>query len=257
MFFNRDIKRQFDLLKFLTEKEIILKYRRSYLGIFWSLLNPLLFSIVLFIAFRIFLRFEVKDYLLFLLSALFPWTWFSTSVTISSGSLISNVTLIKKIIFPRYFLPISVILAQLVNLLFAIPIVIVLVFVYGKSLGLIWFAGIPLLILIQAIVTAGFSFAVSSMNAYFRDIEHLIGVFITMLFYMTPILYPVDVVPKSFRPYLNLNPLTPLMSSWRKLFIENTIDWHAIGISFLLSLIIFAIGFYIFKRLGRRLDEVL
>jgi lipopolysaccharide transport system permease protein len=257
MLFTRDIKRQFDLLRLLTEKEIILKYRRSYLGIFWSLLNPLLFSIILFVAFKMILRFEVKDYLLFILSALFPWTWFSTSVTISSGSLISNVNLIKKVIFPRYFLPISVILAQLVNLLFAIPIVIGLVFLHNRSPNLIWLAGVPVLIFVQTIITSGFSFAVSSMNAYFRDIEHLIGVFITMLFYITPIFYPIDIVPESYRFYFNLNPLTPLMSSWRKLFMENIIDWHAIGVSSLLSLISLIIGFFIFRQLGRRLDEVL
>lgn len=257
MLLSRDFRRQFDLLKLLTEKEIILKYRRSYMGIFWSLLNPLLFSIVLFVAFKIVLRFEVKDYLLFILSALFPWTWFSTSVSISSGSLIANVNLIKKVLFPRYFLPISVILAQLVNLLFALPIVVGLVFLYDKSPGLIWFAGIPVLIFVQGIITSGFSFAVSSMNAYFRDIEHLISVFITMLFYVTPIFYPADIIPASYRFYFNLNPLTPLMSSWRRLFMENIIDWHAIGIAFLSSLVIFIAGFYFFQRLGRRLDEVL
>src|SRR5512139_3354556 len=109
---NRELRRKKDLLLLLTKKEITLKYKRTVLGIFWSLLNPILLAIVLFIAFKVFMRIKMENYTFFFLSALFPWNWFSASVTMSTGTLISNVSLIKKIRFPRHCLVVATILAQ-------------------------------------------------------------------------------------------------------------------------------------------------
>src|SRR4030043_1642898 len=105
--FDHEFRRKKDLLWLLTKKEITLKYKRTFLGILWSLLNPILFAIVLFIAFKIFMRIQMENYTFFLLAALFPWNWFSASITMSTGALIGNVNLIKKIRFPRHFLILS------------------------------------------------------------------------------------------------------------------------------------------------------
>ncbi len=187
---DKEIRRKLDLLCLLTKKEITLKYKRTFLGIIWSLLNPILLSIVLFIAFNIFMRFQMENYIFFLLSALFPWNWFSASVTMSTGTLIGNVNLIKKVRFPRHFLVLATVLAQLVNLLFALPIIVCLTYIYGKGPGINLFLAIPILIALQFIVTTGISLAISMVNAYFRDMEYIIGVFISMLFWVTPIIYP-------------------------------------------------------------------
>jgi ABC-type polysaccharide/polyol phosphate export permease len=119
---NRELKRKRDLLWLLTKKEVTLKYKRTVLGIIWSLLNPILFALVLFIAFGIFMRIQMENYVFFFLSALFPWNWFSASITMSAGTLIGNVHLIKRIRFPRHFLILATILAQLVNLLSLIAV---------------------------------------------------------------------------------------------------------------------------------------
>src|SRR3990170_8283832 len=121
---NREFRRKRDLLWLLTKKEITLKYKRTFLGILWSLFNPILFALVLFIAFKIFMRIQMENYIFFLLAALFPWNWFSASIIMSTGTFIGNVSLIKKVIFPRHFLVIATVLAQLVNLLFAMPIIV-------------------------------------------------------------------------------------------------------------------------------------
>lgn len=254
---NREFRRKRDLLWLLTKKEITLKYKRTFLGILWSLLNPILLTIVLFFAFKIFMRIQMENYTFFLLAALFPWNWFSASITMSTGALIGNVSLIKKVIFPRHFLIIATVLAQLVNLLFAMPIIVAFSYYYGEGPGINWLITVPILIVIQFIVTTGICLMVSVINAYFRDMEYIIGVIITMLFWMTPIIYPLDIVPEAYRIYLILNPLTYLITAWRDIFMSNSTNWSNIIVSFGISLAFFLSGIFFFQRLGRRLDEVI
>jgi lipopolysaccharide transport system permease protein len=253
----KNIKQQYDLLWLLTKKEITLKYKRTYFGLLWSIFNPILTAIVFFIAFKIFMRFEMENYTLFLLTGLFPWTWFSASMTMSTVTLTSNTSLIKKILLPKHFLIIATVLSQLVNLIFSLPILAVLVYYYGMSPGSIWFIGIPLLILIQFVVTIGLSLFSSVINAFFRDMEYLIGVCINMLFWMTPIIYPLDMVPEKYRFYLTINPLTYLIASWRDIIISNTIIWSNLILSFIAAILFFSIGWWTYKILDKKLDEVL
>jgi lipopolysaccharide transport system permease protein len=255
--FDREFDRKRDLLWLLTKKEITLKYKRTILGILWSLFNPIILSIVLFIAFTIFLRIQMENYTFFLLSAIFPWNWFSASATMASGTLIGNAQLIKKVRFPRYFLVIAMVLSQLVNFLFSIPVIIGFTYFYGKAPGIAWLIGIPILIVLQFMTTTGISLILSMLNAYFRDMEYIIGVFLTLLFWMTPIVYPLDIVPEPYRIYLTINPLTYLITCWRGIFISNTIDWVSLRISGITSLVFFLLGVFVFRALGRRLDEVI
>ncbi|MFA4915199.1 MAG: ABC transporter permease [Syntrophales bacterium] len=255
--FDRETKRKIDLLRLLTRKEITVKYKRTFLGILWSLLNPILLSLVLFIAFKIFMRIQMENYIFFFLSALFPWNWFAASVTMSTSTLIGNVNLIKRVRFPRHFLVLSTIMAQLVNFLFSLPIIIGLAYYYGNGPNISWFLTVPILIVIQLAVTIGICLAIAMVNAYFRDMEYIIGVGISMLFWMTPIIYPLNMVPESYRTYLALNPLTYLVTAWRSIFISNSTDWGAIGISLGSSLVFLLLGILVFQRLGKRLDEVI
>lgn len=250
-------QQQIDLLKLLVKKEITLKYKRTYLGLLWSLLNPLLTGLVLFIAFRIFMRFEMEDYILFLLAALFPWAWFSASVTMSTNTLTGNTSLIKKVLFPKHFLILATIIGQLVNFIFALPILLVLVYYYGKTPSLNWLIGIPVLIVVQFAVTYGVALIISMVNPFFRDMEHIVNVCVSMLFWMTPIIYPLEAVPEKYRVYLTINPVTYLMQGWRDIFLNNTINWHNISISMVTAMVFLLAGIVIFKRLDRRLDEVL
>ena len=254
---NKEFIRKKDLLVLLTKKEITLKYKRTFLGIIWSLLNPILFSIVLIIAFKIFLRIQMENYAFFFLSALFPWTWFSASVTISTGTLIGNVNLLKRIRFPRHFLILAVVLAQLVNFIFALPILVAFSWYYAKGPSLNWVLSIPILVTIQFGITTGICLIISMINAYFRDMEYIVGIAINLLFWMTPIIFPLNAIPEKYRSYLIFNPLTYLINSWRDIFMSNLIDWHNIGIAFLTSILVLFLGILIFRSLGKRLDEVI
>jgi lipopolysaccharide transport system permease protein len=256
-FSDRDIQRRFDLLVLLTHKEFALKYKRTTLGILWSLFNPILTALVFFVAFKIFMRFQMENYTFFLLTALFPWSWFSSSVIISSRTLVDNVSLIKKMIFPRHYLVASVILAQMAHFLFSIPILMVIAAVYDSAPSPICLLAVPLILAIQFIFTFGISLIVSIANTYFRDIEYLVSVLMNLVFWMTPIIYPMTAIPEKYRQWALLNPLTSLMNLWRSIFIHDTLAWGDLGIAFSMAGIFLAAGFITFRRLEKRLDEVL
>ena len=175
----------------------------------------------------------------------------------STNTLTSNASLIKKVLFPKHFLIVATIMGQLVNLVFALPILLVLVYYYGKTPALNWFIGIPLLIVVQFAVTYGIALIISMVNVFFRDMEHIVNVCVNMLFWMTPIIYPLKAVPERYRVYLSINPVTYLMQSWRDIFLNNTINWYNMSISFVTAIAVFGAGSLIFKRLDKRLDEVL
>ncbi len=254
---NREQRRALDLLWLLTKKEVTLKYKRTNLGILWSLLNPMLLALVLVVAFKIFMRFRIENYTFFLLSALFPWNWFVTCVMLSTATLMGNVSLIKRVRFPRQFLVLAAVLSQLTNFLFSLPIIICLAYFYGNGPGISWFLGVPILLAIQFVVITGISMAISMVNAYFRDMEYIIGILVNMLFWLTPILYPLDMVPDAYRIYLTLNPLTSLITAWRQLFMDNIIAWDQIGASCVSAVAFLFIGVLVFQKLGRKLDEVI
>ena len=254
---NRETRQQLDLLKLLVKKEVTLRYKRTYLGFFWSLLNPLLTALVFFIAFRIFMRFEMENFTFFLLSALFPWTWFSASVTISTSTLTGNVSLIKKVIFPKHLLLLAVITAQLVNFILSLPILLGLAFYYGTPPALSWLIGIPILTAVQFAVTYGLALIISMANAFFRDLEYIVTVCLSLLFWMTPIIYPLEMVPERYRLLLVINPVTYLIQAWRDIFFNNTINWHNIAVSLVTAIAVLLAGLLVFKKLDRKLDEVL
>jgi lipopolysaccharide transport system permease protein len=253
-----NLRREIDLLWILTQKEITLQYKRTSLGILWSLLNPLLLAFVFYIAFTIILKVQIKDFPLFILSALFPWTWFANSVNASTVSLISNKSLIKKFPFPKHFLLISNVLSQGVHFLFSLPIIAFLVYYYNKTADIIWLIGIPILLTIQFIVTMGASLAVSVINVYFMDFQFIVAFLLTLLFWITPIVYQFDIVPEAYRFWFMYgNPLTSLMSLWRDLFMLNTLRWSWLPIALLGSLLVFCAGLLIFRTLSKRVDEVI
>jgi lipopolysaccharide transport system permease protein len=253
-----EIRRDLDLLWILTRREITLQYKRTVLGIFWSLLNPLLLASVFYVAFTIILRVETKNFPLFLLSGLFPWTWFSNSVSASTVSLNANKSLIKKFPFPKHFLLVANVSSQGVHFLFSLPIIACLVYYYGGAAGVNWLIGIPILLAIQFLLTMGASLAVSVINVYFYDFQFIVTFFLTMLFWVTPVVYQFSTVPEAYRSwFMYLNPLTPLMSSWREVFMFNALNWSWLSTAIAGALGIFLAGVVIFRRLNKRVDEVI
>lgn len=246
-----------DLLFELTKKELKIRYRNSYLGYIWSILNPLALALVFFFVFRIIMRVEIENYALFLISGLFPWQFFTNSVNASTITFINNASLIKKTTFPREMLIYSLILSESIHFLLTIPVIIFFMFIYGKVPSVWWVVGLPLLMASQFLLVAGISLAVASINLFFRDLERLVSIFTNLLFYSTPIIYSFDLIPKVYHTIIICNPLTLLILTYRDLFLKGIFNIKYFLLSFLFSAIIFCFGYLVYRKLKWKFTEAL
>jgi len=233
------------------------RYKNSFLGYLWSLLHPLAFALIFFAVFKVIMRIGMKNYTLFLIAGLFPWQWFSTSVNAAATVFIGNASIVKKLNFPRNVIPLALVAQDMLHFILAIPVLVFFMAVYKKYPSLSWVYGLPVLLFIQFLMTYGASLVVASANVFFRDIERLITIFTMLLFYCTPIIYPETMVPEKYRGLVNLNPLTPLMVSWRELFIKGTINPLSIALGLVYAVVIYAIGYWVYRTLSWKFAEVL
>ena len=246
-----------ELLKTNIKKEIRGKYKHSFLGVLWSFLNPLLQILVYAIIFPIILKNDIDNYVIFLCVGLIPWTFFTTIVTQSTGVIIANANIVKKVYFPREILPISVVTSAAVN--FVISTIIILAFVLIYGMGITWhIVFYPIILLIQYLFSIGVSFLVSSLTVYLRDLEHLIGVAIMMLFYATPIVYSMQTLPENYKAIMALNPMAHIIEGYRSIFYyQTTPDFKWLGIILIVSIVLCVIGYMVFKKLEKRFAEEL
>lgn len=254
---NANIQHYIDLIIVLTQKEIKVRYKNSFLGYFWSIAHPLAFAFVFFIAFKVVMKIQMEDYTLFLITGLFPWQWFANSINASPMVFLGNTTIIKKVNFPRNIIPFTTVLQDMIHFMLSIPVILLFIFVYHKSPSFSWLYGIPFLLSIQFLMTYGVSLMVSSINLFFRDLERLTILFVTFLFYFTPIIYPETMIPEKYKHLINLNPLAYLMISWRNLFLNGTLELTALMISLAYSILAFITGYLIYRTLSWKFAEVL
>lgn len=212
-------------------------------------MKPLMLGAVLFVALKQFVRIDVEDYHLVLLTALFPWVWFQTSVMLATPSFASNGALLKKVPFPRVVLPFATTLNSGIHFILSIPVLIILLAVSGKHPNATWIIGVPFLALLQLAMLMGMVMLLASVDVFFRDLEHLMEVFLQLLFYTTPILYPLDIVPHRWQIVLQINPLTSLIEAWRDLLMSNTLPGLDLWPALLFTLVGLVVGSQVFRRL--------
>ena len=184
---NSTARNYIDIIFVLIQKDLKVRYKNTLLGYLWSVGHPLAFAMAFYIAFRIVVRIQVEDYVLFLISGLFPWQWFSSSLSAAPMTFLSNTSIIKKVNFPRELLPTTMVLQDMIHFIFSIPVIVLFLVLYGKSPSPSWLYGIPVLLIIQFLMTCGFCFIIASTNLFFRDLERLTSIAVTLLFYFTPI----------------------------------------------------------------------
>ncbi len=241
----------------LTQKEMKVKYKNSYLGYFWSIGHPLAFALVFFIAFKMVMKIEVENYALFLICGLFPWQWFSNALTGAPMILIQNAPLIKKVKFSRSLITLTQVLLEMIHFIFAIPVIFLFLLLYHKSPSISWLYGIPALLLIQFLITQGVCLIVSSLNLFFRDLERLTIIFSTLLFYFTPIFYPEHMIPPQYQSIIKAHPLAILIITWRNLFLNGRLDPEYLGLGFAYALLTFAAGYLVYRRFSWKYAEVI
>ncbi len=241
-----------DLLQLLVVNRIKTRYKRSVLGVVWTLLNPLLNTLVLTIAFSQIFRFNVPNYAIYILSGLLFWNFFAQSTMDAMDTLVWGSSLLKRIYIPRTIFAVAVVGNGLVNYFLAlIPLaVVMLILRHPFTLNLL---AIPLAILILGMFTLGMGLLLSTLAVFFVDLVYIFNVLLSVWFYLTPIIYPLSILPQRFLPFFRLNPLVHLLQIFRALIYEGNMPSAALwGLGLALALVTLLAGWIIFTR---KVDE--
>lgn len=239
-----------ELLWSWVGREVKVRYKQSLLGVAWAILQPLSATIIMAVVFSFFVRLPTGGipYPIFYYSALLPWTFTVTSITLGTESLVRNMHLVTKIYFPREILPLASVLAGLVDLVIASLVLALMFVVYrfapGPALLLI-----PVLLLIQVLLTAGVVLLASALNVFYRDIRFIVPLGLQLWMYLTPIIYPVSMVPERLRGIYMLNPMAVLVDAYRRTILAG--EWPDptyLGVAAAVSVCIFLVGYLYFKR---------
>lgn len=255
--FFKNLYKYRELLKTNVKKEIRGKYKNSFLGVIWSFLNPLLQIAVYAIVFPLILKNTQENYVIFLCCGLIPWAFFSTAITRSAFTMVENGNILKKVYFPREILPISIVTSEAVN--FMISTIIIIGFVVFGGLGITKYVILyPIVLVAQYLLLIAISLIVSSISVYVRDLQHLIGVALQLLFYATPIVYAADTIPEEFKWILKINPMTYIINGYRDIFYNQTmIEIKPLLILMGISIIACIVGYMIFSKLQKGFAEQL
>lgn len=241
----------------LTTKELRIRYKQSVLGFAWAIFVPLFNLLVLSVVFSYFFRVPTQGipYPVFLFVALVPWTFMVNSIVSATASITSNSTLITKVYLPREIFPLSAIFAKLIDLGLTSLILFAFLLFYGVSIQLSLLF-IPLIFLVQLLFLIGISFFLSATNVFFRDIENILGVFLTGWLYVSPIIYSPELVPENLKFWYNLNPMVGVINGYRNAILYGTAPDAGFYYSAIIAVIVFLIGVIYFKERSKYFADV-
>lgn len=236
------------MIYYLVERDIKKKYRRSILGIVWSMLNPLFIMLITAIVFEHLFRFDLPNFVLYLIVGQVVLNFFSEATNNAMGAIINNSALIKKVYVPKYMFPIASVISSCVNLILSFPAILGIMIYTNQypTINIISFL-FPLSALLMFCVGVGL--ILSAGAVFFRDIMHLYGVFITALTYATPIIYPESIVPDKYRFIFDYNPFYYYLKEFRQvLYMGNLPDIDIMAIAYGAGILFLVIGIIVFKK---------
>ena len=239
----------------LAWSEFKLRYKNSILGYFWSLLEPMLMLLVLYVVFSNLMRVQVEYYQLFLLLGIILWGFFSRATTIGMFSIVGKPSMVKKIYFPRDIFVISSCITALLMSIFEslIFIMFMVFFRVPISINLVY---APLILFCLFILSLGLSLALSALNVFYRDVQFIWQVLLQIGYFATPILYTIDIFPKNLQKFVLLNPIARILNSARDTIIYSSPAKTEDLLFMVLSSIVFLlVGYIIFSRLEPRFAE--
>ena len=237
-----------DLLFTLVGRDMKLRYKRSILGVAWSLLTPLAQLAVFYLTFDVLLPLNIPNYPAFLFSGLLAWNWFQGSLYQATSAIVDNRELMKRPGFPAAILPAVTVSSNLIHFLLALPILFIFLLLGGTGLTSAVLA-LPLVIAIQFILTLSLAYFTATFYVTFRDTQHLLGVVLNLLFFLTPVFYKSSDLPSQYQTLYHLNPMVHLIESYRAILLTGILPD---GISLLLltvvAIAILALGYYVFRK---------
>ncbi len=249
---------QRELIANLVARDIRSRYKQSLLGVAWAVLTPVAMMLVSTVVFSGIARIDTGSipYPIFVYIAVLLWNFFNQGLVSGSECLVANFNLITKIFFPREVFPITAILGRVVDLGVGMAVMVPLFFLYHVHLTWMVFWVLPIL-LVQMCLTFGLAFLLSSINVFYRDIRYAVPLALQVWMYLTPIYYPLSKVPHRFMFIYMVNPMTPVMESYRRVTLEGKAPtWGPLGVALIVSVIVLAAGYRVFKKLEPAFAEI-
>lgn len=236
------------LLEELMARDIKIKYRRSVLGVLWTLLNPLLMMIVLSVVYSNLFKFDIENFPLYLLSGQVMFNFYSDATTSSMNAILSSASLIKKIYVPKYLFVLSRVCSSVINYLAAFLAMILVMLALRVELHYtVFLSFIPVGLLI--VFSLGIGLILSAITVKFRDVMHLYSVFVTVIMYLTPVIYPMSILPDWLSVIVKANPLTNYLTMFRDLMMNNRIfSAGDLMIGIVEAIVALVIGLYVFYK---------
>lgn len=255
-----EIWRYRDLLYTFAWRDIKVRYKQTVMGIAWAVFQPL-FTMIIFTVFFGNLAKIPSDgvpYPIFVYSGLLFWTYFSSSLTNASNCMVENESIIKKIYFPRLLLSISATVTPIIDFCFALVVFFGLMAVFRFMPNLWGLLAIPVLLFISMVTASGVGLFLASVNVKYRDVRYILPFFIQILMFVTPVIYPVSIIPESYKWIAFLNPMTGVINSARILILGNgVIDWFGIYVSSIAAVLYFVLGVAYFRKTERFFADII
>jgi len=254
---------RFELIRSLARRELAARYRGSALGVVWAMLTPaVMIAIYTFIFAGIFgARFGERgtawDYALYLFCALLPWTAFQDSLQVSANVIVAHANLVKRVVFPLEALPVAQVLAALTTQLLGTLVLLAGVVVIQRELHLtlLW---LPVLVLPQLVLMLGAAWLVASLGVFLRDTAQVVSLLLVAWMFLTPIIYPEQIVPAPYKAFINANPFTPLVRNYRRIILEGVPpDWAGLAYFTLFALAVFICGYWWFAKTRKNFADVI
>lgn len=239
----------------MVGRNLKVKYRRSVLGVFWTLLSPLSLVGIYYFAFKIVMKVETPHYLAYLVSGILPWSFFSQTVVEGMESISSNSALVSKIPVPLQAFPLIAVVTNLVTLMLAVPIMLGVSLLSGAPIG--WsIITLPFLLLIIALSCYGVSMILALLYIFLQDLKHIAGIMLQLWFYATPVLYHVEMVPQPYKWMIYLNPVGTAFVAVHQVLTEGR--WPSVvdvGCAVAWSLLLVFIALLTFKSVHKSVAE--
>ena len=251
-----------ELIFSFAKRELLGRYKGSVLGIAWAVLTPVVMIAIFTLIFAgIFgARFGANhsnwDYALYIFCGLLPWSMFQESVQQSANTILVHSNLVKRVVFPLEALPAAQVFAALGNQLFATLALLVATIIIRQHLDLsaLW---LPVLLIPQLLFALGAAWLIASLGVFLRDIAQGVTLLLMAWMYLTPIIYPETMVPERFRSFINLNPFTSLVRSYRRIFLDGGApDWRGLGYFAAVAVVVFIFGYWWFARTRKSFADV-
>jgi lipopolysaccharide transport system permease protein len=246
-----------DLILVLLAKEFKVRYKSTFMGYAWSVLHPLVLAFIFLMFFSVFVRIERFDaYALYLIGGLFPWQWIANTCFGANMYFLGNSSLIKKVRFQPAMLVLAGVLNESIHFLCSLPVIVGFMLYYGRTPGLNWLWAVPALLMLQVLMMFGVGLAIGTCNLFFRDLERLSSLVTQLLFYLTPIVYPLAMVPREYAWILYANPFAALIVCWQGLFYSGEVPPVYFGVAVLWTWGLLALGLSIYARKVWRFAEI-